>query len=189
MDVVTKAINDMRQDLFDELRDYVVKNMDEDTQVQCDEIFLSFQRECMNDDRYAAKPNKVRRKRKISLYNMFLSDEMKRIKSEEPALNGSEVMKKAICVWNVLSDSEKEAARDKYRAKTPQDPKGSEEPMGDPKRTEEDPKGSEEDPKGSEEDPMETDGSQKKRKTKNVSGNIHRILRSSQRTLKNTTKP
>ncbi len=114
---VRKTVRDTKYSLFDQIRDYVISNMDASHKQECDDLFDSFKTEFLDnathDEENKDNVSKVRRKRKVAPYNKFLSEEMKRFKSEDSTLSGKEVMKKALESWQSLSEDEKI----NYRAK------------------------------------------------------------------------
>lgn len=150
--------------VLEDVQTYVIDKVDEDSVDAIKELFDDFRKEFEKAMEEEAKQNKVSKKkgskgaggdaapkrtRKPTPYNMFVSENMKRFKQENPALNGKETMKMAMEAWSALSEDDKKAYREKVLAEqeNSSDKEMEEEPKTEESEEEKEPEVEEKKPK------------------------------------------
>ena len=126
---ITKTVLEARLKVLEDVQAFVLSKVDEDSAEAIKEFFDDFRKEfnkTVEEESKLVKKGKGRagakngekRTRKPTPYNMFVSENMKRFKQENPKLNGKETMKMAMEAWSALSDEEKKAYREKVLSET-----------------------------------------------------------------------
>jgi len=127
---IAKAVMEARLKVLDEVQAYVLDKVDEDSAEAIKELFDGFKEEfnkSVEDEmkevktmkkkggrkNSSASENTEKRTRKATPYNVFVSENMKRFKVENPSFNGKQIMKMAMDAWKAMSDDEKTAYREK----------------------------------------------------------------------------
>ena len=128
---IAKTVLEARVKVLEDIKTFVIEKVDEDSADTFKELFDDFRKEfdktveeeskgLLKGGRKGKGAKKgggaaggEKRTRKPTPYNMFVSENMKRFKQENPALNGKETMKMAMEAWSALSDDEKKAYREK----------------------------------------------------------------------------
>jgi len=129
---IAKEVQEARLKVLEDVQAFVLDKVDEESAEAIKELFDDFRKEfdkTLKEETVAIKKGvkkgsgaKTGEKktggsgRKPTAYNMFVSENMKRFKNENPSLKGKETMKLAMEAWGALSEEQKNEYRKKMAA-------------------------------------------------------------------------
>jgi len=92
---VNSIIADAKTKFLDDIKEFILSNLDEESAESMKELFDKFQEKLPEP----VKEKKERTKRAPSEYNKFVGEKMRELKAADSTLSGKEAMQQAMKMW------------------------------------------------------------------------------------------
>jgi len=111
------AVNDAKANLFEDLKKFVLEQLDEDSVVAISSMFDEFKKSKMNavdapskvvvkkskksksDEAQTSEEKPAKAKRAPSAYNIFVGEKIKELRAADPTLKAKDAMSQAMALW------------------------------------------------------------------------------------------